>query len=57
MMSDTITKIAAAHGFDAVANANGSVGIVIPTTRNGVFAGNLVETVRTVRETYAALGY
>lgn len=56
-MADTIARIAAAHGFETTANADGSVGIIIPTTRNGEFAGNIVETVRTVRETYAALGY
>lgn len=56
-MSDAIIRIAAAHGFDATDNGNGSVGIIIPTTRNGEFAGNIVETVRTVREAYDALGY
>lgn len=56
-MANTLIKIAAAHGFDTVVNADGSVGIIIPTTRNGEFAGNIVETVRTVRETYDALGY
>lgn len=56
-MATTLIQIAAAHGFSAIANADGSVGIIIPTTRNGAFAGNIVETVRTVRETYDALGY
>lgn len=56
-MAQTLIQIAAAHGFDAVANADGSVGIIIPTTRNGQFAGNIVDTVRTVREAYDALGY
>lgn len=56
-MATQIIRIAAAHGFRANANADGSVGIIIPTTRNGEFAGNIVDTVRTVRETYAALGY
>ena len=56
-MADKIIAIAKAHGFEAIAYADGAVGIIIPTTQNGVYAGNIVEEVRTVSETYNALGY
>lgn len=56
-MTTTILKIAANNGFKAEANADGSVAIFIPTTRNGADAGDIVETVRTIDQAYAALGY
>lgn len=56
-MADTIIRIAAAHGFAAFANTDGSVDIEIPTTRNGEPAETFIEVVRTIDETYAALGY
>lgn len=56
-MADKIIRIAQAHGFQAIAYADGAVGIIIPTTRNGAFAGDVIEEVRTVDEAYAALGY
>lgn len=56
-MSDKIVAIAKSHGFDAIPYTDGTVAIIIPTTRNGVYAGDVIEEVRTVREAFDALGY